>query len=1102
MKTRFRILSIVLCLVLFASMLPITAEADDNSKTGKVSRYSVLILDISGSMWGTPLSKQKEAAVKFCESVLAADGDNYVALVMLDSSSYLGMGFTNELGKLTEYIANLTDNGTTDTNGSLVIAGELLSGVTDNDAIKNIVLCSDGLPCDGAYEYVGPYTSSDYYDYEYANSAYNTATRLQAHYNIYSLGFFHSLSGSDLDFGRRFLKDLQNAGYYEVVDPNDLEFEFGKIAEDVTNTDNTPIIIIPGIMGSRFFSSSTVFNDSTRIWDPVIDGISTSTVGNLWNVRSLTGTVYVRPCEDQHKYADGGNSNNYGREYGALDTYEKIVNRLCDEFPDRPIFFFSYDWRESNAVSASKLNDFILTLGVDKVDLVCHSMGGLVASSYYANHGEEGRVGKIITCGTPYEGAPKLINSVMNWDIVGVGSSITDDSTWKDLALALLGGMISSVKASFQGVAELTPTYNYCQEIPMWKDSWVPFNLGDYELSFEEYAHICADIFGEDNYVDAMRFQQSLHSNNEFVGYNVLLDYDESYFIIGYNQPTITAVKFQFSNNDIDQLLYETDLHYSTKGDGTVPYYSSSISKKVEQLKKDVRWFTYKTDHEGTISSKDSRDRIVSILRNDGNGPESSNLDSQKYTVIRIACPVDATIERNGELLSSKLDNLAIKSSFGRLDFLGSNDEIKIFCVYTEDDEVMNLYGTDEGEMDLSIRYYNEEDNLVDEFVFEDVPITKDTVITTNVGSANEPVLSIDLNGDGIIDNRIVSDNSIRVVLDANGGDVVTNVLQTDENGHLPPNIPAPRREGYHFLGWYTSAIEGERITAVTVFTKSTTIYAHWALITTLPNTAIPNNEPNQNMSLYSISIGSSQNGNIRASQTWAPVGTRITLTALPEDGYFLSNLTVKTSEGTVVGTKEVNNEYAFILPDSNVTVIAEFTAVTEPEKVNPFVDVTRDDPYYGAVLWAYYHEPQITIGQDSTHFAPSAVVTRGEAVTFLWRAMGAPEPETMNIPFEDLVQDYYLKPVVWAFEKGITRGIEDNRFDPNGTLTTAQIITMLFRAMNEGEDGWSTDETGVAVRWARNNGYLDGIQLPVDNLTDCPRAQVVMILKNVLEEG
>ena len=160
-----------------------------------------------------------------------------------------------------------------------------------------------------------------------------------------------------------------------------------------------------------------------------------------------------------------------------------------------------------------------------------------------------------------------------------------------------------------------------------------------------------------------------------------------------------------------------------------------------------------------------------------------------------------------------------------------------------------------------------------------------------------------------------------------------------------------------------------------------------------------------------------------------------------------------------------------------------------------PFADVQPTDACYDAVQWAYTHEPQITRGQDDAHFAPDAIVKRGEAMTFLWRAMGEPAPTAAENPFMDLTADWYKAPVAWAVEQNVTKGTSETTFSPEDTLTTAHIVTFLYRAMHPGQDGWYAE----AAAWASAQGYLRGVTLPIDNETPCPRGTVVTILYNVL---
>ena len=129
------------------------------------------------------------------------------------------------------------------------------------------------------------------------------------------------------------------------------------------------------------------------------------------------------------------------------------------------------------------------------------------------------------------------------------------------------------------------------------------------------------------------------------------------------------------------------------------------------------------------------------------------------------------------------------------------------------------------------------------------------------------------------------------------------------------------------------------------------------------------------------------------------------------------------------------------------VTFLWRAAGKPEPTKAdNPFSDVTPDAYYYKAVLWAV--EKGITTGTSATTFRPDQTCTRGQIVTFLWRAKGQPEPGTAANPFSDVPSSqYYYKAVLWAVEKDVTKGTSADKFSPDYTCTRGQIVTFLYRA-------------------------------------------------------
>ena len=163
---------------------------------------------------------------------------------------------------------------------------------------------------------------------------------------------------------------------------------------------------------------------------------------------------------------------------------------------------------------------------------------------------------------------------------------------------------------------------------------------------------------------------------------------------------------------------------------------------------------------------------------------------------------------------------------------------------------------------------------------------------------------------------------------------------------------------------------------------------------------------------------------------------------------------------------------------------------------VNPFEDISENDYFYDAVLWAYYADPQVTNGVSATRFGPDSTCTRAQVMTFLWRAMGCPEPGSMNNPFKDVPENtWYTKAVLWAVENGITNGVSSDRFAPDSTCTRAHVITFLYRSFGSpdftGKGNWYDD----AVLWAVKNKLISETVNEFKPSENCPRKDIVLYL-------
>ena len=195
----------------------------------------------------------------------------------------------------------------------------------------------------------------------------------------------------------------------------------------------------------------------------------------------------------------------------------------------------------------------------------------------------------------------------------------------------------------------------------------------------------------------------------------------------------------------------------------------------------------------------------------------------------------------------------------------------------------------------------------------------------------------------------------------------------------------------------------------------------------------------------------------------------------------------------------EKNGKYTFTMPDSKVTVTAEFAEV---KAASTFADVPADAYYAKAVEWAV--KKGITNGKANGLFGSNDPCTRGQIVTFLWRAAGSPAPKgTAKVPTDVLPGSYCYDAVAWAIENGVTNGFADGTFGVNSTCTRGQSVTFLYRALgtapttvNGFTDVAAGDFYAEAVVWAVENGVTNGTSATTFSPSNgCTRAQIVTFL-------
>ena len=224
-----------------------------------------------------------------------------------------------------------------------------------------------------------------------------------------------------------------------------------------------------------------------------------------------------------------------------------------------------------------------------------------------------------------------------------------------------------------------------------------------------------------------------------------------------------------------------------------------------------------------------------------------------------------------------------------------------------------------------------------------------------------------------------------------------------------------------------------------------------------------------------------------------------------------LKDVSVQTPKGAVFSPFAVPGYASYIKaeavfdPEDTANPAGEVVIGAEGADF-PFEDVTESDYFRKAVEWAY--KEGVTGGKTKTLFAPADTATRAQMMTFLWVASGKPEPETAENPFTDVAESaYYYKPVLWAVENGITAGVSADEFGPDRPVTRGQAMTFLYGAVGRPEaelaadaaffeDVADTDYFAAPVAWAYTNGITSGTTKTTFGPNDpCTRAQIVTFL-------
>lgn len=227
--------------------------------------------------------------------------------------------------------------------------------------------------------------------------------------------------------------------------------------------------------------------------------------------------------------------------------------------------------------------------------------------------------------------------------------------------------------------------------------------------------------------------------------------------------------------------------------------------------------------------------------------------------------------------------------------------------------------------------------------------------------------------------------------------------------------------------------------------------------------------------------------------------GTPVTVTVSPTSGYRTMGIYVTNATASRTGA----NTFSFTVPANTTNVVV--TPRFDRTNGTLFEDVWSYDYFSSAVAWAVGRG--ITNGDGSVYrFGTGKSCTREDMVTFLWRNAGSPVVTGVTNPFWDVqVGSYYYNAVMWAIKNGITKGVSSNQFGVGRPVTRGEAVTFLYRAAGEPAastnsgfyDVPSSQYYAKAVTWAVGKGITngDGSAVRFNPNGSCLREQIVTFM-------
>ncbi|MFA6394047.1 MAG: alpha/beta fold hydrolase [Patescibacteria group bacterium] len=515
-----------------------------------------------------------------------------------------------------------------------------------------------------------------------------------------------------------------------------------------------PVIIVPGIMGSVLKEDNILIDNEiwpdplTYLTDPIDEqlkklemdsfGFSKENIFPADAIRSVFGI------------------NFYGGliEYLEASGYEEGKN----------LFIFPYDWRlDLNIIAGEdedvpevvtlkeKIDEVISQSGSDKLNIIAHSMGGLIVKAYAQKYGQE-RINKFIDIATPHLGAPKVAKILNYGDDLDIGIFIND------IGIGILNeSKIKDISQNMPSIYQLLPSAPYFS-LPgeeyghyLFNDSNSGINLPKGELDYNESMQYLIGT-GEDGRNYFVNKNSLLHSAIDNV------EIDNSYNIAGCGKATIGKIgdlgkkKFFWDKYKIEYI----------DGDGTVPLRSA------DYYGGDKKYYSRGQEHSKILSADGVKEFIGSILSGNeagfdfsqyGNFKQDDSICGISGKVVEYHCPVEMHIYDNQGNHAGPLENGDIEMNIPgvQYDIVGDNK-----FVYLPEGGSYAITGTATTTGVLEVEVSEVKNNkYINTAYFSDINFdSASTKIEFSLAdNLDDQLIEVDKDGDGIYEDSFAPDS-------------------------------------------------------------------------------------------------------------------------------------------------------------------------------------------------------------------------------------------------------------------------------------------------------------------------------------------------------